>query len=218
MPRHNRGLGEAEDGISDDEEEQEESLTQTPEQRSEQTRWTREILRARDIEVLRARDMEVLRDFVAQVNTKLAKDKRLSLNDSLPKWFCKRPSPLQQTPSQLDERDNRFGKRKRRMFVCDSLGCGNLVKRSSYLKKGGKYSRRDCEFAGGWVDASWAEIPGEFQKKAWELGLIDATWRCSQFCQQPPTGQGSSSMKRAQEWAAWGSQQKQKKQKWRRWQ
>ena len=53
MPRHNRGLGEAEDGISDDEEEQEESLTQTPKQRSEQTHWMREVIRARDMEILK---------------------------------------------------------------------------------------------------------------------------------------------------------------------
>jgi len=212
MPRHNRGLGEAEDGISDDEEEQEESLTQTPEQRSEQTHWMGAIMRARD--------MEILSVFVAEVNTKLAlaEDKRppLSLNDSLPTWFCKRPSPLQQTPSQLDPKDNRFDKRNERIFVCDGLDCGNIVKISS-LEKGTPYSRLECEFAGGWVDASWTWIPGKFQRQAWELGLIDATWRCSQFCKQQPTGQRSSSINRAQAWAAQCPQQKQKKQKhlWR---
>ena len=46
------------------------------------------------------------------------------------------------------------------------------------------------------------------------VGLIDATWRCSQFCKQQPTGQRSSSIKRAQAWAAQWTQQKQKKQKY----
>ena len=50
------------------------------------------------------------------------------------------------------------------------------------------------------MDQSWEEIPGQFQKEAWELGLIDATWRCSQFCKQKMTGEFNSSMKRAHIW------------------
>ena len=32
------------------------------------------------------------------------------------------------------------------------------------------------------------------------MGLIDATWRCSQFCGQQPTGYMSSSITRSQAW------------------
>ena len=125
MPRHNRGPGEAEECISDDEEQV--SSTQTPEQRSEVVAPRP---RRRD-----PSDIQVLREFVEKVNASLEEDKRLNINDSLPEWFLKRPSPLQQTPSQLDPKDNRFDKRNERIFVCDGLDCGNIVKISSLEKK-----------------------------------------------------------------------------------
>ena len=71
VPRHNRGPGEAEDCISDDEEQV--SSTQTPEQRSEVVAPRP---RRRD-----PSDIQVLREIVEKVKASLEADKRLNLND-----------------------------------------------------------------------------------------------------------------------------------------
>ena len=142
-----------------------------------------------------AHDMEVLSAFAEEVNAFLRANDRECME--MPECIMQRPSPLQRTPSRLDPRDKRFEKRDQRIFVCD--GCGTVVTRSS-VARGTAYSRLQCEFAGGWVNQSWKQIPGKFQERAWELGLIDATWHCLQFCGQEPTGWMSSSIQRAQAW------------------
>ena len=43
---------------------------------------------------------------------------------------------------------------------------------------------------GSYCDNSWKDLPGEFRKEAWELGLIDASWFCTTNCKNPPTGIG----------------------------
>ena len=143
-----------------------------------------------------AHDIEIHSAFAEEVNAYLRANDRERME--MPECIMQRPSPLQRTPSWLDPRDKRFEKRDQRICVCD--WCGNIVTRSS-VTRGTAYSRLQCEFAGGWVDQSWKDqIPGKFQERAWELGLIDATWHCTQFCGNKPTGCMSSSIQRLQAW------------------
>ena len=148
--------------------------------------------------------MEVLSAFAEKVNAYLRAGNRERME--MPECSMQRQLPLQRTPSRLDPRDKRFKKRDQRLFVCDR--CGNVVTRSS-ANQGTAHSRLQCEFAGGWVNQSWKQTPRKFQERAWDLGLIDATWLCSQFCGQEPTGWMSTSIQRSQAW-------RQKKQKYPR--
>ena len=101
-------------------------------------------------------------------------------------------------PGFLSEGDNRFGKKKERVFMCD--GCGNMVTHSSQ-SGGTRYTRYQCEFAGSWRDSSWVDLPGPMQYHAWELQLIDATRTCTQECQAAMTGVNPEQrLARAQNW------------------
>ena len=72
--------------------------------------------------------------------------------------------------------DRRFARRKREnFFVCGI--CRLLVPYSSMQR--GTGSRALFDFAGSYVDHSWARnIPGECVEEAWKRGLIDCTWVC----------------------------------------
>ena len=88
-------------------------------------------------------------------------------------------------PEQLSPRDNRFGPKSERIFICD--GCGNAVQFSS-KQKNTQYFRVQCDFAGSWSDNTWSRLPYTFYRRAWEERLIDATWYCSEICNAPVTG------------------------------
>jgi hypothetical protein len=89
-------------------------------------------------------------------------------------------------PRYLPEGDDRFNKVKvRRTYGCDS--CGNLVSFSSWKRHTGE--RAKGEFQGSYKDNSWAgNVPGELIVRAYNEGLIDCTWQCTQFCDASPTG------------------------------
>ena len=62
---------------------------------------------------------------------------------------------------------------------CD--GCSNLVSYSP-LKRG-TGARSDGEFQGSYEDHSWAQnVEPALQEEAYELGLIDRRWYCTQYC------------------------------------
>ena len=89
-------------------------------------------------------------------------------------------------PRCLPDGDDRFNKSKvERTYGCDS--CGNLVSFSSWKRDTG--SRAQGEFQGSYIDKSWAgKIPGEMLVRAYNEGLIDCSWQCTQFCNAPQTG------------------------------
>ena len=89
--------------------------------------------------------------------------------------------------------DNRFEKVKSwRTYQCDS--CGHWVYFSS--KTWGTGYRADGEFKGSYRDHSWAEsLPPHLMKDAWELGLIDCMWLCSEYCGAAVTGQKDRHLK-----------------------
>ena len=92
---------------------------------------------------------------------------------------------LRKKPFAMNEADDRFNKRQTDMvFACDS--CGQLVSYSRMSTN--SLSRADAAFLGSYIDSSWKDLPGEFRKEAWELGLIDASWFCTTICKNPPTG------------------------------
>ena len=90
--------------------------------------------------------------------------------------------------------DNRFARRKRdKFFVCDI--CGLPVPYSSMQR--GTGSRAWFDFAGSYVDNSWAgNIPGECVEEAWKRGLIDCTWVCFWVCGGSLTGAGKDRVSR----------------------
>ena len=156
-----------------------------------------------------AQDMEVLRAFAEEVNANLLANANDRECMEMPECIMQRPSPFRRTPWSRDTRDRRFEKRDQRRSLVRRRSsdngpapnwCRNIVTRSS-TNQGTIFSRLQCEFAGGWVDQSWKDqIPGKFQERARELGLIDATWHCTQFCGNKPTGCMSSSIQRSQAW------------------
>jgi len=89
------------------------------------------------------------------------------------------------TPFQLPAGDNRFDRRQKfRIFACD--GCGMLVGLSrASLGTGGRFWG---DFLGAYSDHSWKDIPAELQEEAWNLGLIDASWKCWSYCGGEITG------------------------------
>ena len=102
-------------------------------------------------------------------------------------------------PAYLQIGDTRFEKKTTRTIHCD--GCGNVVTRSSKRNKT-TFQRFMCEFAGSYNDNSWADIPSTLHKLAWENRLIDATWKCSEFCEARMTGlPNEKRQRRAQTWA-----------------
>ena len=90
--------------------------------------------------------------------------------------------------------DQRFARRKReKFFVCDI--CRLPVPYSSMQR--GTGSRALFDFAGSYVDHSWAgNIPGECVEEAWNRGLIDCTWVCFWVCGGSVTGAGKDRLSR----------------------
>ena len=89
--------------------------------------------------------------------------------------------------------DNRFEKVKSwRTYQCDS--CGHWVYFRSKTWKTGYGA--DADFRGSYRDHSWAEsLPPHLMKDAWELGLIDCMWLCSEYCGAAVTGQKDRHLK-----------------------
>ena len=90
--------------------------------------------------------------------------------------------------------DHRFARRRReKSFVCDI--CRLPVPYSSMQR--GTGSRAWFDFAGSYVDNSWAgNIPGECVEEAWNRGLIDCTWVCFWVCGGSVTGAGKDRVSR----------------------
>ena len=104
-------------------------------------------------------------------------------------------------PEYLQIGDTRFDRKATRTIHCDR--CGNIVTRSSKHNRT-TFQRFMCEFAGSYNDNSWADIPSALQKLAWENRIIDATWKCSEFCEARMTGlPNEKRQRRAQTWAWW---------------
>ena len=89
-------------------------------------------------------------------------------------------------PGSLPDGDDRFNKNKaQRIYACDS--CGNLVCYNSWENYTGSKARG--EFQGSYIDHSWANnLPCELVVRAYNEGLIDCTWECTQVCGALPTG------------------------------
>ena len=88
-------------------------------------------------------------------------------------------------PLSLRKGDNRFHPTKHgRTYACDN--CGMLV-RCSRAKDGTGF-RWQSDFHGAYQDKSWAGLPVCFYEDAWNLGLIDLTWNCEQYCDGGITG------------------------------
>ena len=91
------------------------------------------------------------------------------------------------TPSKLQKGDDRFqGKKTERIYACD--GCCQLISYSR-ASRGTGY-RADGDFQGAYTDHSWKDLPIELLEEAWNLGLIDITWKCNAFCDGGITGGG----------------------------
>ncbi len=96
------------------------------------------------------------------------------------------PPFVRPVPYQLGAGDDRFNPEKKyRIYVCD--GCGHIVPFSKKSEDTGY--RAHGEFQGSYQDNSWAgTFPARFMQRAYEEGLIDATWYCTQICLAPVTG------------------------------
>ena len=85
-------------------------------------------------------------------------------------------------PAFLRQGDDRFHvSKKQRVFVCDSLDCGQVVRFSS-ARNQTVCKRAECEFAGSFWCHDWDDLPARFRKEAWEERFINATWHCAHTC------------------------------------
>ena len=86
------------------------------------------------------------------------------------------------TPEYLPEDDDRFNViKKERVFICDTLHCGQKVRFSSALKET-VCKRWECEFAGSFFCQDWDDLPAWLRREAWEKRFINATWHCAHIC------------------------------------
>ena len=95
------------------------------------------------------------------------------------------PLPLPM-PRFMYEGDDRFNNvEERRVYACDS--CGHIVQYCSKKRKMG--SRVEGAFQGAYLDHRWdGTIPSLYLRRAYQEGLIDCTWHCSQLCKTPMNG------------------------------
>ena len=85
-------------------------------------------------------------------------------------------------PAWLPQGDDRFHVyKKQRVFVCDTPGCGQVVRFSSERNQT-RFKRADCEFAGSFSCQLWDDLPPCLREEAWAERLIDATWHCAHTC------------------------------------
>ena len=85
-------------------------------------------------------------------------------------------------PAWLSQRDDRFHvNKKQRVFVCDTLDCGQKVRFSSAQNET-VCKRAECEFAGSFSCQDWDDLPARFRREAWEKRFINATWHCAHIC------------------------------------
>ena len=86
------------------------------------------------------------------------------------------------TPEYLPEDDDRFNViKKERVFICDTLDCGQKVRFSSALKET-VCKRWECEFVGSFFCQDWDDLPAWLRREAWEKRFINATWHCAHIC------------------------------------
>ena len=76
--------------------------------------------------------------------------------------------------------------RKKRVFVCDSPLCQEVVRFSS-ARQQTRYGRAECEFAGSFSHQDWDDLPAFLRREAWEKRFINAMWHCTHMCGAPVT-------------------------------
>ena len=108
---------------------------------------------------------------------------------SVPKCLQDENRVLEPTcmPAWLPKNDDRFNLlKKKRVFVCDSPLCQEVVRFSSerHLTR---YRRAECEFAGSFDRHDWDDLPSILRKEAWEKRFINAMWHCTHMCGSPVT-------------------------------
>ena len=89
------------------------------------------------------------------------------------------------TPYCLPAGDDRFNpEKKNRRFACDV--CGMVVGLSR--KSLGTGARFWGDFLGSYCDHTWKSLPADLHQEAYNLGLIDASWKCWTYCNGDITG------------------------------
>jgi len=112
-------------------------------------------------------------------------------------------------PAALSELDARFHEeKKKRVFVCDTPDCEQVVRFSfaADAKKTG-FRRADCEFAGSFSSQDWEDLPPRFRKEAWEKRFINATWHCAHLCGAETTLNDEQKKRRQQRILRWQEEQ-----------
>ena len=70
--------------------------------------------------------------------------------------------------------------------------------------------RWEGDFQGAYADKSWKDLPVCLYEEAWNLGLIDVSWYCQQYCDGGVTGGGTDRTLRT----AYDRDRKRKAQAW----
>ena len=117
------------------------------------------------------------------INAFIDKAKALAAQRNKPEPVFRRYT--HRTPFHLPPGDDRFNREQKfRISACD--GCGYLVGLSrASLGTGGRFWG---DFLGSYCDHSWKSLPAELHAEAWNLGLIDASWKCWTYCGAEITG------------------------------
>ena len=150
----------------------------TESETEEEEEW--QALKSRlDSEILNtAEHEEAIQDFISRAKA-LAEERKKPET-----VFVRYPH---RTPSKLQQGDHRFRlKKTERIFACDT--CQALVSYSSASRRTGY--RTDGNFQGAYTDHSWKDLPIKLLEEAWNLGLVDITWKCNAFCDGGITGGG----------------------------